>query len=389
MKRVLMFDLIAMHGGSKVANAELLKLCDEQEIIGYIASTDVEHWHALLASHPRIQLLPVKRSPFRRESGIGYWLMCCFYAVQLLFVYAKLPKIDWLMGLSCPGNDMPLYLLRMLVRIPVVQMIHGPVAAARSTGYCLVKASAIYYLANTRPSMISALQAYLSMPKPAAERYWTTLNTSTFVNGISDQRWPTPANPISGRIFWAASLLKWKNLDLLLEAIQLDTDKHFHSDICYIRPKHNSLEVSEPDKQIPGVKWFETPSNLDQLRSRCGVFVSTSVNEPFGLSILEALAAGMCVVIPHDNSYWDRVLTHGKNCFKYTPNSAQSLHNAICLLNEQPWLKVTMGLEALNLAQFYRAARCYQPIVQYLQQTTPVQSCSTTAKQKTRGLNHV
>ncbi|MBF4438182.1 glycosyltransferase, partial [Vibrio anguillarum] len=63
------------------------------------------------------------------------------------------------------------------------------------------------------------------------------------------------------------------------------------------------------------------------------LFVSTSQQEPFGLSILEALAAGMCVIIPEDNAYWDSLLTHELNCLKYAANDvsslAETLHRAI------------------------------------------------------------
>ncbi len=158
--------------------------------------------------------------------------------------------------------------------------------------------------------MIDALMAYLKMPKPAVERYWTTLNTASFVNGLSSKRSPKQANPISNRVFWYASLLKWKNVDLLLDAMKLDDSCHLNATICYIKPNIEGVECSEPDFNQSNISWHESPENLDELRAQCGVFVSTSNNEPFGLSILEALAAGMCVVIPHDDSYWDRVLTH-------------------------------------------------------------------------------
>lgn len=98
----------------------------------------------------------------------------------------------------------------------------------------------------------------------------------------------------------------------------------------------------------------------------------------------------MCVVIPHDDSYWDRVLTHGKNCIKYTPKDAASLHNAIRLLNEAPWLKVTMGMESLNVASLYTAERCYFDITQQLC-TDPTNKAQDSAKKRdnVKGYDHV
>ncbi|AUI85987.1 glycosyltransferase [Vibrio azureus] len=365
MKRVLMFDAIRMQGGSKIANAEILKQCDSKNVVSYIATTHPEHWKSIISENSRIHIIRLKHAPLISDHGLTYWMINFFYMIQLFFLVMKLPKLDWLLGLSCPSNDMPLYLLRLLTRKPIVQIIHGPVPCARSTGYCLIKASAIFYLASTKDSLVKALQAYLKVSSTAVERYWTMLETSTFTNGLSPEKWPKQANTISKRVFWAASLLKWKNLDLLIEAITLDTNSRIEATVCYLKPTVKAL--SEPDFSLKQIEWHESPSNLDQLRSQCGIFVSTSINEPFGLSILEALAAGMCVVVPCDDSYWDRVLTHGKNCIKYTPNDAVSLHNAIHLLNEAPWLKVTMGIEALSTAQLYTADRCYFPIIDYLQ----------------------
>ena len=136
MKRVLMFDAIPMQGGSKIANAELIKQCDQRDVISYVATTNPEHWTATFNSNPRVQVLKIKRSPITSHHGIAYWLMNCFYLVQLILVTFKLPKLDWFMGLSSPNNDMPLYLLRLFNRKPIVQMVHGPVGVSRSSGYC-------------------------------------------------------------------------------------------------------------------------------------------------------------------------------------------------------------------------------------------------------------
>ncbi|YCO05188.1 glycosyltransferase family 4 protein [Vibrio sp. VNB-15] len=390
MKRVMMLDTIPLQSGSKNANAELLKQCNQRDVVGYIVTTHPEHWRKLLKDDERIQVIKVHRSPLISQYGLAYWLMNGFYLIQLFLVMLKLPKIDWLLGLSNPNNDMPLYLLRLFSRKPVVQIVSQSVGKSRSAGYCLVKASCIYYLANCRESLIQALQTYLKMPTPAVRRYWTTLNTSSFVNGLSPERWPKQANPMSSRVFWAATLLKRKNVELLIDAIQLENSTKLKATVCYVQPNLLDDECLTPDFSAKGINWHESPENLDELRAQCGVFVATAENEPFGLSILESLAAGMCVVIPHDDSYWDRVLTDGKNCIKYTPNDAASLHNAIRLLNESPWLKVTMGLEALNVARLYTAERCYFPITQHLC-SEPEHQNESSAKKRTnvKGYDHV
>jgi hypothetical protein len=64
MKRVLMFDAIPMQGGSKIANAELLKQCNKLNVVGYLVTTKPEHWTPLLEDTPRIQILNIKAAPF-------------------------------------------------------------------------------------------------------------------------------------------------------------------------------------------------------------------------------------------------------------------------------------------------------------------------------------
>ncbi|WP_440888330.1 glycosyltransferase family 4 protein [Vibrio sp. WZ-1] len=387
MQRVLMFDSIPMNGGSKIANSEILALCENKSITGYIASTHIEHWESQLKINTHIKLLPLKASPIQKSSGLGYWIMCCFYTLQLLLIAIREAKFHSYMGLSCPSNDMPLYLLRLISNKPIIQMIHGPVAMARSTGYCLTKAAKIYYLASTKPSILLALAKYLKLSSAETRKVWSNCNADIFVNGLSEQRWSSPANPLSQRVFWAASLLKWKNVDLLVEASRLDKDNYIDTLICYIEPQ-SELDTSTPDFEADNIHWVKSPNNLDELRASCGIFVSTSINEPFGLSILEALAAGMCVVIPSDDSYWDRVLIHGKNCIKYTPNCPKSLHNAIRLLNESPWQKVTMSMEAMNLAKLYKANRCYEPILRTLSNDSANLS-KPTHSSPTKGAHHV
>ena len=86
-----MFDAIPMQGGSKIANAELIKQCDQRDVISYIATTHPEHWLSSFRSNPRVKVLKIKRSPIMSHHGIAYWLMNSFYFIQILLVTLKLP----------------------------------------------------------------------------------------------------------------------------------------------------------------------------------------------------------------------------------------------------------------------------------------------------------
>ncbi|MGL4601128.1 MAG: glycosyltransferase, partial [Plesiomonas sp.] len=167
------------------------------------------------------------------------------------------------------------------------------------------------------------------------------------------------------KIFWAASILKWKGLDLLLNVLQqaaVESQKEtvWETEICFLRPKDITLPVTQIPRAISNVRWHEEPDNLDQIRSTCTVFISTSKNEPFGLSILEALCVGLCVVIPEDGAYWDQKLEHGVNCLKYQPNNSEALLQCLKQLQQQPALIRELGLAGEQVAAAFRAEVVYQ-----------------------------
>ncbi|HAS62536.1 MAG TPA: glycosyl transferase, partial [Vibrio sp.] len=164
--------------------------------------------------------------------------------------------------------------------------------------------------------------------------------------------------------FWAASLLKWKGLERFVDALRIahQTEPVF-STICYIKPKQINLAISMAPIPIPFTKWHHDPDNFDQLRSQCNIFISTSTKEPFGLSILESLAAGMCVIIPQDGSYWDEALTDKVNCLKYPEGDNATLSRLILQLHHEPQLLSAIQSQAYIFSHQYRAEHTYNNIV--------------------------
>ncbi|WP_394251023.1 glycosyltransferase family 4 protein [Vibrio profundi] len=368
------YDPIAFAGGSKVATSEMLLVCKDSDVEFTILTADPSSWSQVQKHVPNTRIIRLPYFAFLcHANGLKYWLSQLYLMTVLLITFIRIKPIDYAVGASGPGIDMALYLCRFIMRFSVIQLIHGPVAPSRSIGYCLSQAKHVYYLDSTYQSICNALYAYFSLTsdpeqnRTLANFSFTSGQMRAFTNGISQLHWPSQASFQSERLFWAASLLEWKGLDIFVSAIDSKfSGLSFTADICYIRPTSTKLAVSELPKNWDNVRLYESPDNLDTIRSQCGIFVSTSDNEPFGLSILESLAAGLSVVIPSDGAYWDQKLTHGENCIKYTPRDELSLRSELGKLVQNTDLRASLSIGGQKITEQYRAELCYAAIAESL-----------------------
>lgn len=379
----LVFDPIAFSGGSKVATNEALSICSGHKSQFTVLTASPKCWMkgALVQEHDiSIVRLYMPNTLAAASYGAIFWIKQLYLSIYLMAILIKVKlfhshPISKVIGCSGPGIDMCLYLSRLLFSYKIIQLIHGPVAASRSIGLCLTQCDALFYLASTKPSLIKALSCYLSINNSdeysttLAEYYLQSHHAKIFVNGISQTSWPTRSQNTHANLFWAASLLKWKGLDVFIDALTFEPYRvvpTFQVTICYIRPIGINLDTIQAPTPMQQVQWYEQPANLDDLRAQHSIFISTSICEPFGLSILEALAAGMCIVIPEDGAYWDQELTHGLNCMKYTPQDPDSLQTVLKILVSAPEWRLKIQRRSLQLAQKYQAEYCYEGIAQYI-----------------------
>ncbi|WP_260258415.1 glycosyltransferase family 4 protein [Vibrio intestinalis] len=368
----LIFDPIPFKGGSKIATSDALSQCNRENVHFTVLTVDPNYWaqSALIKEHD-VTVLKLRSIPWlnRRYHGLAYWLNQAFFSLIVLLIMLRIPKVDALIGASGPGIDMPLYLVKWLTKVPVFQFVHGNVASSRSIGWCFTQVEGVFYLPSTKHSIRLALRAYLSQTlrlddvTAIENTYLSNRNFIQFVNGISAERWPTQSHSHFPVCFWAASLLKWKGLELLVNALRYSHQiQPIASHICFIKPQNSAVETSIAPVVLKHTKWHQDPPNLDEIRAQCNIFISTSHKEPFGLSILEALAAGMCVVIPQDGSYWDGRLTDGVNCVKYQPLDFQSLSRAILSIYKDASKLKVLRRNALEIAKEYRAEATYRAI---------------------------
>lgn len=363
VKHILVWDGIGFTGGSKRATLSLLSQLDMSQFRLSVITQDPDSWSAFT----EIQRLRFWQPKFlaKQTKGIGFVLKHAFLAVNLVLARLRLGRVDLAIGASGPGVDFCLYIAQWLLGYRIAQLVHGPVACSRMIGRCLRRADSLYYLKSTRSSLEHALERSL----PGAGLKLALAHCQVFENGIASQDWPTRCQQKRPQLFWAASLLKWKGLDLFLEALQrLDPATRPPAQICFIRPKQIDLPMSQAPQSIAGITWHEQPDSLDAIRASCNLFVSTSDNEPFGLSILEAMAAGHCILLPKDGAYWDNRLEDGLNCLKYQPNDAASLAERIAYIQGNPRLRISLGQAARDYANRYQAANCYASLIAHLHQ---------------------
>ncbi|MDR9827886.1 glycosyltransferase family 4 protein [Vibrio sp. FNV 38] len=366
-QHIIVFDPIPFHGGSKVATMHAM-----QQVQGQV------HFH-VLSAHPQswkisssllnaeqtftVSCLPVFHWIAKQTQGGAYWIKQA-YLLMMLFIYSValysryLCRPNKIILASGPGVDFSGYVLAHLLKLDAIQLVHGPVGKSRAARWCLSQGHQTFYLESAKPTLMQTLGAkFGELPK----------HFHPFVNGIPQNLWPTHREEDKQwhqpSVFWAASLLKWKGLDLLIDSLQLNSlSQRVHTSVCYIKPEKTTAEVSQAPVALNNTHWHEAPNDLDQIRANSDIYISTSLYEPFGLSTLEALAAGLIVIIPADGAYWDHKLQHGYSCFKYCMNDADSLNKIIDFVGQNLNHYRQVAKNGQKIATQYKASETYRDI---------------------------
>ncbi len=372
---VVVYDPIPFHGGSKIATATMLKQLTEEQgeaLQIQVISADPDSWSTeFMVSH-----LTLPAGLAKQTQKLGYWFKQLYLTVILLTFCVRVAWQQRSLSLkvvlaSGPAVDMAGYWVSLLTPFSAIQLIHGPVAQSRVAKWAVRQKLPTFYLSSQQQNLEQLFSPFKQLPS----------NFVAFENGLSSTQWPTERTsnfeqPLS--LFWAASLLKWKGLPLLEQALERIKAQPFTTTICYIQPRNTTAECAALPKNLEACRCYESPTHLDQLRADSHVFISTSHNEPFGLSILEALATGLIVVIPSDGAYWDKQLVNGVNCFKYRSNDAKSLAETLRLIDQHRAALEPIANAAKAMANHYRAKHCYQLIVTALAfEASPTHSATT------------
>lgn len=365
---VLVLDPIAFSGGSKKATSCILNLLASDTHIT-VVSSNINDWKKLEHEHVTLIKLFEPKILAHAEIGYLYFIRHLFIFFQLLVVKLRSKPFKGILGTSGPGVDLALYFFKYFTHIPLIQLIQGPVAVSNTIAKCLHTADLVYYLPSCTNTIQQCLKHYAERAHKPYFFIHEAENFKPMNNGLPKQEWPEPKVVYNQapKLLWAASLLKWKGLNTLTESLYLfDDATRPTTSICYIKPVDTIESISNYNQNIQHVTWHSELTDLASFRIKHDIYISTSHQEPFGLAILEAMASGLCVVIPSDGAYWDQKLTDGISCIKYEPHNAEQLKEKLKSLCATPHLVKRIGEESLLIATNYQAEKTYKPIVDSL-----------------------
>lgn len=364
------YDPVCFAGGSKVAMEHIMTACQNPSSKPIIVTCDPKSWHR---SHHIIRLrLP--KALKQASCGMTFYAKQVLLATQFFFILLRHPYIKNIAVISGPAVDIAALVVAKIFKKNAIQLIQGPISSSKISIIGLKLCTQLFYLTGCKANINQVINHQSQKFKYAFNH-----KSQAFINGLPLNQWPScsifnsittqqnNAAHIQPIIFWAASLLKWKGLNILEDALNNHlTAQPIIAKICYLQPKETSLACCNAPINSEKIQVWQAPNNLDEIRSRCNIFVSTSQKEPFGLSILEAMAAGLCPLIPKDGAYWDTQLTHGINCLKYQPNNAQSLAQILIQLNKHRFCISFIGQNAQKKAAHYKAHITYSAIINAL-----------------------
>lgn len=283
-----------------------------------------------------------------RINGAGYFAREAVRALDLGLLCRRLEP-DVLLANNGPTANLSTHLAGRALGIPVAQYVRGPFPRTGLAGKLLRASAAIFTVGNECSGDVAAAGAD---------------HRVQVEEGLDPARWPVARTPVARDWFWNSALVGWKGLPLLLEAYRALGDGAPTLQACYAaHPVGHPDAVSPPAEMPRGVRLRRSPGDLDQIRARCLVYVHTALRpEPFGRSLLEAMAAGLCPIVP-DAGTPGRIVRHEENGLVYPAGSVEGLTAALRRAAGDPDLCRRLGERSAHDAGAYRSDRVFQPVL--------------------------
>jgi len=170
---------------------------------------------------------------------------------------------------------------------------------------------------------------------------------------------PLPCYPDFGKgerfkIAWVGRLVPVKNPPLLLETAALLQAAAFPADFQVIGDgeEMDATRRRATALHLENMNFLGYRSDVAALLCRCHLFVFTSLNEGFGIVIIEAMACGLPVVGTSVGGTPDLIEQH-RNGLLVESNNAPALCAAIQTVLNDPILWARLGAQNRKKAEFY------------------------------------
>lgn len=269
------------------------------------------------------------------------------WAVTLPFTLASMLLILWRHRITVVNVHFPSAMFgylaicrRLLPRLRLVVSIHGrdlldPYGELRFMNWLA------RYLLNSADAIVSPSAGFAAQCAPVlgkAPAPTVILNGSDLADGV--QRGVARE---AATLLAVASLDHWKGLDVLLRAVAL-----LHEDFPALRlelagegPERGALEALARSLGIADsvvFAGFLDRMSLTRSLERCTAFVLPSRSEPFGIAVVEALAAGAPVVASRVGGI-PEIITDGHNGLLVPPENPAALADALRTILSAPDLR--------------------------------------------------
>lgn len=269
----------------------------------------------------------IKKEGLYIENGIRVYNLN-FQTPFFFDVYNKLPKDFSLKNYDVLISHMPCGALlsqRLLEKnkIRYVCSVHSAdITVLMDIKYSLYFKNALkksYLIADKISARSPILKEKIEKIIPAVKD-----KTFTAFSGIDEEYINEKITPISEkfRISTAASLIKRKNIDVIIKGLSIFTAKDYTFRVMGDGQERKKLEkltrklkLSDKIKFTGQISRDEVLKNLED----SDIFILLSNNETFGLCYLEAMAKGN-IVIAKNNDGISGIIKDGKNGFLISPN---------------------------------------------------------------------
>ena len=321
---ILSCNNFSIFGGAERFIIDIASALDA-DIISYGSITDVNSYLVKLPSHPRFIFLNRHLPPEPLKQLFG----------SILFRTITLPKYDFYVvmddiAIHAIKKSTPHLYYMFTPRRALYDMKHITIKEKKSA-IALIYSTIIPFLKFYDRHTVAHIKNIASISNNVRNRIFKTyIRNSSVIYPCIHTSLFSYSEPSK---FWlsVSRIDKWKRIDLQIEAFRQMPDRILFI-VGTVYPSMEHLLKNCP----PNVQFLGTipDSKLIDLYSRCIGFITTAIDEDFGITPLEAMASGKPVIAAKEGGYLETVID-GHTGMLITP-TIPSLISAVITISESP-----------------------------------------------------